>query len=191
MNPVRLSRPATVGLIGPPAAGKSEVGRALARALGRRFRDTDAMVERKKGMGVSSIFEAEGENAFRKLESEAVLQAVETPGAVIACGGGVVLDPSNVKALRGSGMVVYLRPSVKVASLRVGSGKGRPLLGGGDPESALSRLIEEREPLYLRAADYVVDADGGVAEVTQGVLEVLGKPPKAGPPKASAKSMHQ
>ena len=171
----RLSRPATVALIGPMGAGKTEVGHRLAALLGRTFRDTDRMVEHRSGGSVGDLFEHSGEAEFRRLEAAAVAEASQTPGAVIACGGGAILDPANVEALRRGGIVVYLKVSPEVAASRVRSGKGRPLLEGGDTLSKLAALIEAREPHYRQAADYVVAADAIVEDVAQAVLAAIGK----------------
>lgn len=177
----RLSRPATVALIGPMGAGKTEVGRVLARLLGRKFRDTDAMVQRRTGMTISQIFEEDGESAFRVLESDALRDAASTAGAIIACGGGAVLDAGNVRALQAAGIVVYLKPSLAAAQARIGSGEGRPLLEGADPAAILAGILDTRDRLYRDAADYVIDADGPVDEVARSVLAALGKLPHASP----------
>lgn len=172
----------TLVLIGPMGAGKSEVGRRLGRLLGRQFHDTDRMVENKAGKTVEEIFRDDGEAAFRSLESAAVKEAVRAPGSIIACGGGVVLDPSNIEVLRSSGVVVYLRPSLQAAAARIGPSDGRPLLDTDDPLSTLAKLQESREPLYSQAADHVVDADPDVQEVARAVLAVWA----ADPPPQSA-----
>lgn len=156
-------------------AGKTEVGRVLARLLGRKFRDTDAMVQRREDRSISEIFTEYGEAAFREMESEAIREAAATPGAVIACGGGAVLDPANLELLRSAGVVVYLKPSFAAAKARIGSGEGRPLLQKKDPAAALAEILKSREPLYRGSADHVIDADGPVREVALAVLEALGK----------------
>lgn len=161
-------------LIGPPASGKSEIGAALARRLNRPFVDTDLIVEREAGRTIEEIFEAEGEQGFRARESSAVLRAAGIEGSVIACGGGAVLDPANVEALRAAGTIVYLKVRPDAAAARVGEGPGRPLLRGPDPAGRLASLIAEREPAYLAAADRVVDAAGPVEDVVRAILEEAG-----------------
>jgi shikimate kinase len=160
----------TIALIGPMGAGKSEVGAILAERLGRMLLDTDLLVEQVAGMPITEIFEREGELGFRALEAGAVRQAAAVPGAVIACGGGTVLDPANVHVLRRSGLVVYLRVSAKVAAARVGDGAGRPVLAGEDPAARLAAVIEERTPVYEQAADLTVDADAAAAVVADAIV---------------------
>ncbi|MGI8426935.1 MAG: shikimate kinase [Actinomycetota bacterium] len=171
----RLSRPATVALIGPMGAGKTEVGRRLAQLLGRSFRDTDRMVEHKTSNNIADLFQWSGETEFRRLEATAIKEASQTAGAVIACGGGAIVDPANVAALRSGGVVVYLKVSLELAVSRVRSGKGRPLLEGGDVPSKLAGLLKDRETAYVEAADYIVDADGTVESVVSAVMLAIGK----------------
>lgn len=160
-------------LIGPMGSGKSEVGAALAERTGRLFLDTDVMVTERDGRSIQEIFDEGGEALFRQIESEAVAEAVKTPGAVIACGGGVVVRSENVAALRRAGEIIYLRVGARVAATRIGDGSGRPLLRG-DPPLDLAAMIEEREPLYIAAAHHVVDAEGVVTEVVEKIEEVIG-----------------
>jgi shikimate kinase len=151
-------------------AGKSEVGAVLAGRLCRPFVDTDELVEEVAGMPIHAIFEQEGESGFRALEAGAVRQAAATPGAVIACGGGAVLDPANVHVLQKAGVVVYLQVSPEVAAARVGDGGGRPLLAGGDPATRLAAVIAQRSAVYERAADLVVDGAPPAGEVASAIL---------------------
>lgn len=153
-------------------AGKTEVGRRLAERLGRPLIDTDALVVERDGRSVSDIFSEESETAFRAKEAEAVVEAAAVPGAVIATGGGVVLDPRNVEALRSSGQVIYLRASAAVAAARLGSGEGRPLLEGTPLGNRIAQLIEDRQDLYRRAAHYELNADGKLEDVVDALVEV-------------------
>ena len=171
-----------IALVGPSGAGKSEVGRRLARLLGRPFVDTDHEVESQDGRSISRIFSEEGEDGFRLLEGQAVTEAAATSGAVISCGGGAVLLPSNVEALRSAGVVIYLKTSPEVAAARLGLAEGRPLLEGGSVLQRLSELIRQRDALYARAAHHVIDADappGKVAEAIASLLTAAGKAPAA------------
>ncbi|MGH2706217.1 MAG: shikimate kinase [Actinomycetota bacterium] len=154
-------------LIGPMGSGKSAVGAALAQRTGRRFVDLDAEVERAAAMPVEEIFRREGEAGFRMREAEAVRGLVVTGDAVVACGGGIVLDPANVAALRDAGTVVYLEVSPAVAAARVGAGEGRPLA------PRLAELIEQRRRLYEAAAHRTVDADRPLEEVVASILETV------------------
>lgn len=159
-------------LIGPSGAGKSEMGRRLAEALGRPLVDTDALVEKKHGRSVRQIFAEEGEFGFRAKESEAVAEATAVEGAVIACGGGVVLDPENVERLRSAGEIVYLKATPEVAAGRVGDASDRPLLEGTELGEQLAKLIEQRHGLYVKAADHVVDADGPPGDVVDKLAKI-------------------
>jgi shikimate kinase len=139
-------------------AGKTQVGRALAARLGVPFVDSDAQVEGHTGHTVREIFERDGEAAFRRLESEALADALAAPvPSVIAAAGGVVLDAGNRDLLRRE-TVVWLRAAPEVLAARVRSGTHRPLLGD-DPLDALRRLDVERVGLYEDVADLVVDVD--------------------------------
>ena len=140
-------------------SGKTRVGRELATRLGLRFVDSDEQIELDTGRTVREIFEADGEPAFRKLETEALVAALESPArSVIAAAGGVVLDAGNRARLRRAGTVVWLRARPEVLAARVCDGDHRPLLGD-DPLGVLRRLDAERAPLYDEVASAVVDVD--------------------------------
>jgi len=156
-------------------AGKTTVGRELAARLGRRFLDSDEQVQSRTGLTVSEIWRAEGEGAFRRLESEALADALGSPSpVVVAAAGGAVLDPQNRRRLGDGATVVWLRARPSTSAQRVGPGDGRPLLDD-DPPATLERLAEVRHPLYEEVADAVVDVDDlEVAEVVECVLRVAG-----------------
>lgn len=158
-------------LMGFMGTGKSEVGRRLAQRLGRAFLDTDQLVEERAGKRVAAIFADEGEATFRRLEREAVADAANRGSAVIAVGGGAILDPENVRTLREAGVLVYLTARPEVILRRVGDATSRPLLRD-DPQSAVARLLAERGPVYAAAADVTVDtsehpADQVVRDIQQ------------------------
>src|ERR1700752_1096640 len=115
-------------LTGFMGSGKSEVGRRLARRLGRAFIDTDELIEAHAGKSVASIFADDGEAAFRRLERDAVADAARRGEAVVALGGGAVLDPANVTVLRAAGVVICLTARPDAILARVGRGADRPLL---------------------------------------------------------------
>lgn len=163
----------TIALVGVMGAGKSAVGAAVATSLQREFLETDRMVEEKAGLTISEIFDTKGEEAFRELEAEAVAEAATHDSAVIACGGGAMLHRANLLALRRSGEIVYLRVSPEVAAKRLGKGEGRPLLAGKSVEETLRKLMTERAPIYEEAADFEVDADLPLLQVTQEVVRVV------------------
>jgi shikimate kinase len=143
--------------------GKSEVGRRLAQRLGRSFVDTDQTIEERAGKRVAAIFADEGEAEFRRLEREAVADAASRGGAVIAVGGGAVLDPENVRLLRAGGVLVHLTARPEVILRRVGDGTSRPLLRD-DPHATVTRLLAERAPAYAAVADVTVDTSERTAE---------------------------
>lgn len=147
-------------LIGMPSSGKSTVGRALAERLGKRFADSDALVTERIGMPIADYFAQRGEAAFREREQEAVADLAATGGQVIATGGGAILRPENVTALRRSGRLVFLdrSPEKLIATA------DRPL---ASDREALRRRYEERYDLYCAAADLHIDGDGTVEETAQ------------------------
>lgn len=151
-----------VVLIGPPGAGKSSVGRALAQRWGLRFRDTDTDVENAAGISVSELFVTEGEPAFRERERAAVRAALAEHDGVLALGGGAVMTPEVADALTGQ-PVVFLDVGLADASTRVGLGVARPLLLG-NVRGQLKRQLEARRPTYLRLARLVVDTNGRTVE---------------------------
>lgn len=149
-----------VVLVGFMAAGKSTVGRALARRLGWRFVDLDERIERRAGRGVARIFAEEGEPAFRALEAATTAELAGLERTVIAPGGGWLTGRARLEALGPGTLSVWLRVSAEAALARSRAGGGeRPLLAVPDPLTTIRRLLEEREPLY-RLASLAVPTDG-------------------------------
>ena len=141
-----------------PGSGKTSAGRRVARALGLKFADTDAEIEKHFSLKVSEIFERFGETYFRMLETNALSYAAGKP-SVISCGGGVVLKSENRAILREHCVAVYFKASEQTLALHVGNGAGRPLLAG-DAANKVKKLLVEREPLYNECADITVCVDG-------------------------------
>src|SRR5690242_13733654 len=142
-----------IALIGLMGAGKTAVARALGERLGSSVADLDAMIEAVEGRSIAELFEREGEAWFRRRERELLEQALGSGIRVIACGGGVVLDPANRRRLREACRVVWLEVSAGEAARRVSAAGARPaslrpLLAGGPPEARLAALLAERAPLY-------------------------------------------
>jgi shikimate kinase len=172
-----------IALVGLMGAGKSAVARALGERLGGAVADLDAMVEAERGCSIAELFEHEGEPAFRRLEGRILEQALAVGADVIACGGGVVLDPAHRDALAARCRVVWLEVSPAVAALRLAStGGARPLLAGAvaggtaDLLGRLEELLAARRPLYERVAQARVSVEGrSVDEVADEVLRVLGR----------------
>lgn len=148
-----------IALVGLMGAGKTTVGRELAARRGLPFVDLDEEVERAAGLRVSAIFEREGEGGFRVRESAALVAAADRGSAIIATGGGVVLDPRNRAILRERYTTVLLFASPELAARRA-AGDTRPLLAGVDPERRLRELWQSRRKAYLLAADFAISAEG-------------------------------
>jgi shikimate kinase len=180
-------------LVGMMGAGKSTTGAALAEALGRTFVDTDALVEVEAGSPVSEVFAERGEAAFRRLEARVLEEVLATEApAVVATGGGVVLDAANRAALAPH-TVVWLRARPETLADRVVDDGSRPVLGaGGDVTSGellerLRVLHVERALLYAEVADVVVDVDGlDRAAAAEAVRAALAGSPRSRPPASGA-----
>jgi shikimate kinase len=157
-------------LVGMPGAGKSVVGRELAARLGVPFIDLDAEIVRTTGRQVAEIFEERGESGFRALEADALVKAGTQDPSVVACGGGVVLEPANRITLRATGVAVYLDVPLEQLHARVRPAIDRPLIRR---EGDIERLLEERESLYREFAAHVVDGSGTPGEVAAAIEEEL------------------
>jgi len=144
-------------LIGLMGAGKSTVGKVLAKKLGRRFLDADHVIEERCGVKIPVIFEMEGEEGFRKREAQVINEISSEHDIVLATGGGAVLLPENRKALSERGLVVYLHANPIELWHRTKGGEGRPLLRNGDAKKILGDLYALRDPLYREIADHVID----------------------------------
>ncbi|MFQ5642216.1 MAG: shikimate kinase AroK [Thiogranum sp.] len=147
-------------LVGPMGAGKSTIGRQLARTLGLEFVDSDRNIEAQTGVDIPLIFELEGEEGFRKREQEMIDKLTRRRGIVLATGGGAVLSSVNRQHLASRGQVVYLRTSVEQQLQRTARDRNRPLLQTEDPEATLRELMKIRDPLYREVADWVIETDG-------------------------------
>jgi shikimate kinase len=170
----KLKHPKNVFLIGPMGAGKSAVGRQLARMLHLTFLDSDEEVENRTGVDISFIFEKEGEEGFRKREAKVIEDLSNMDGVVLATGGGAVSDSQNRSNLGARGYVVYLKTSVEQQLQRTARRNVRPLLETGDRRDVLDELMTEREPLYLEIADLTVDTDGRkVKAVASEILDTI------------------
>lgn len=161
----------TIVLVGLMGTGKSTVGRLLAARLGLPLVDSDSVIAERTGATVRELWEQGGEAAYRRLESQIVLDALATPEpAVVAAPGGVVLDPAVRQAL-GRAFVVWLRAEPQLVAARVGHGDHRPLLGA-DPATVLSQMAGERASLYASVADLIVDVDDlSPEQVADAVIE--------------------
>jgi shikimate kinase len=154
------SKNATAGnvyLVGLMGAGKTSVGKLLARRLGKAFYDCDLEIERATGVRVPVIFEIEGEPGFRARERKVLAELVHRSPVVLATGGGVVLAEQNRKLLKENGTVVYLCASPQDLWRRTRHDRNRPLLQTADPLAKLQELYKQRDPLYREIADLIVD----------------------------------
>ncbi|WP_114654250.1 shikimate kinase [Polynucleobacter necessarius] len=144
-------------LIGLMGAGKSTVGKLLAKKLGRRFLDADHVIEDRCGVKIPVIFEMEGEDGFRKREAQAIKDITAEHDVILATGGGAVLLPENRQFLSERGTVIYLHANPMELWHRTKGGEGRPLLKNGDAKKILENLYAFRDPLYREIADYVIE----------------------------------
>jgi shikimate kinase len=149
-------------LVGPPGAGKSTVGEAVAALLGVPFGDTDAMIVERVGKPIPEIFFDDGEAYFRQVEAETVTSALSSFDGVLALGGGAVVNDAT-RALLAAYPVVFLSVELTDAVKRVGLGAGRPLLNV-NPRATLKFLMDQRRPLYAEVATHTVATDGRTPE---------------------------
>lgn len=166
-------RPRVV-LVGPPGAGKTTVGRVLARRLGVRFTDVDVLIQERAGKSIPDIFTEDGEPVFRTMEREIVAEALASTDGVLALGGGSILASETRERLRGH-RVVYLTVGLADGLRRTGMSTARPLLAGVNPRATFRALLEARTPLYREVATFEVDTvRRNTSQVARAVLEVLG-----------------
>ncbi len=144
-------------LVGPMGAGKTTIGRLLAKSLGMDFFDSDKEIEQRTGVSIPMIFDYEGELGFRRREADVVASLTAMDPIVLATGGGAVLLPENRQALRQRGFVVYLQCGVDKQLERTHKDANRPLLKTENPRARLEELLEVRDPIYRSMADFVVD----------------------------------
>ncbi len=172
--PARRASPAISGniyLVGLMGAGKTSVGKLLAKRLSRQFHDSDHEIEARTGVRIPVIFEIEGEAGFRQRESAVIDELTQAEDIVLATGGGAVLDPRNRELLHSRGTVVYLRASVDELYNRTRRDRNRPLLQTADPRGRLAELMKVRDPLYREVAHVVVDTGSQSLRTLIGRLE--------------------
>lgn len=140
-------------------AGKSTIGRKLAKKLKLQFFDSDKEIEKRTGARIPLIFDIEGETGFRTRESDIIDELTKYSDTVIATGGGAVLDPLNREKLVQRGVVVYLRADIDQLLKRTSRDKKRPLLNTDNPRQKMEELLTARSPIYEEVADFIVDTD--------------------------------
>ena len=163
-------------LIGPMGAGKSTIGKYLSEMLHMDLYDSDQEIERRTGADIAWVFDVEGEEGFRKREEQVISDLSEMQGIVLATGGGAIKSSLTRNRLSARGIVVYLETPIEKQLARTQRDKRRPLLQTEEPpREVLTRLAEEREPLYREIADYVVRTDELTAkQVATHIVELLG-----------------
>lgn len=161
-------------LIGPMGAGKTTVGRALAKRLKREFFDSDKEIERQCGVNIPTIFDIEGEEGFRQREARMIDELTAREGIVLATGGGAPMREENRNRLAERGTVIYLSVTLQEQFNRVSHDKNRPLLKTEDPRGTLRRLMKERAPVYESIADIKINSTGrNMRNVIERILRFL------------------
>lgn len=150
----------TIVLIGPMGAGKTTIGRRLAKLLGRPFVDSDHEIEARTGVEIAYIFEKEGEAGFRERERQIIDELTQQQSVILATGGGAVGCKETRSNLQARGIVIYLKTTVDQQLARTANSTHRPLLQLGNPRQKLTELLEVRDPLYREVADIIVDTSG-------------------------------
>jgi shikimate kinase len=169
-----MNKPGSLFLTGPMGAGKSTIGRQLAKQLGMPFYDSDHEIEERTGVDIPLIFELEGEAGFRKREAAVIDELTKLPDIVLATGGGAILDPENREHLKSRGRVIYLHATVNQQLRRTRKDRNRPLLQTENPRAKLEELLEIRDPLYRETAGLIVETDGmRVRDVVQKIMQRL------------------
>jgi len=158
--PVPLRR-GNLFLVGLPGAGKSTLGRQIARRLRKRFVDADAELEARLGVSIQTIFEIEGEAGFRDREEAVIADLTALANIVLSTGGGAVLRPNNRMRLKDNGTVIYLHAEPIALWARVRHSRNRPLLQTADPLSRLAELYSQRDALYRETASFIVESERG------------------------------
>jgi shikimate kinase len=145
-------------LVGLMGSGKTTLGRALAKHLGKAFVDSDEEIQQRTGVTIPHIFDIEGEAGFRQRETAAIRDLVERDDMVLATGGGAVLAEQSRELMQQNGIVIYLKASVHDLWQRTRHDRNRPLLQTADPHAKLTELFQQRDPLYLQVADIVMQS---------------------------------
>ena len=159
-----------IGLMG---AGKTTIGKHLAKELGKTFYDTDHEIEKRTGVKISVIFDLEGEEGFRKRETAVICELTQLDNIVLATGGGAVIAQENRECLKKNGQVIYLRANANDLWHRMRHDKQRPLLQNVDIREKLEQLYRERHPLYMETANHIVDTGHQPAAVVINQIEQL------------------
>ena len=161
-------------IVGPMGSGKSTVGKIISNELFLNFFDTDEEIESRTGASIDWIFDLEGENGFRKRESDILQEMVQKNSIVLSTGGGIILSDENRELLSSRGTVFYLSTPISVQIERTSKDKDRPLLKNGDPGEILTKLHEERKDLYESVSDYYVQTENKSSqEVASEIINLI------------------
>lgn len=163
----------TVALVGLMGAGKSTVGRRLADALGRQFYDSDNEIEKAAGLSISDIFALHGEEEFRRGEHRVLERLLGEAPHVLATGGGAYLNPDTRDLLRDKAVTIWLNADLETLWRRVSRRSHRPLLKADNPKGVLSRLLDERTPIYEKADLVVTSEEGPHRATVNAILKAL------------------
>ncbi|HIF51614.1 MAG TPA: shikimate kinase [Thiotrichaceae bacterium] len=155
-------------------AGKTTIGRQLAKKLSSQFYDSDYEIEQRTGADIPLIFELEGEEGFRKRETQVIEELVSLKNIILSTGGGSVLSPVNRKALEDNGTIIYLKSTAEKLFKRTAEDKRRPLLQTEDRLGQIKKILSEREPYYLSMADEIIDThDLGIKQIINKILKLI------------------
>ena len=146
-----------IALTGFMGSGKSTIGRILSEKLDLLFIDTDKVIQLSEGKSIGKIFRSCGEECFRKIETRVMKKIFLNKNCVFACGGGVIKSKENINVIRKNSIIIYLYISPDEAYLRLKEVKDRPLLEVKDRQGAIKKMIEDREILYQKSADIIID----------------------------------
>ena len=147
-------------LVGPMGAGKSTIGRLLATELGLPFFDSDREIEGRSGASIPWIFDVEGEEGFRRRETQTIAELLQDEGPIVlATGGGAIMRAENRRAISENSTVIYLHTTIEQQLQRTAKDKNRPLLQNDNPKAVLENLFAVRDPLYRDTADLIVTTD--------------------------------
>ena len=154
--------------------GKTTIGRQLAKKLSKQFYDSDNEIEKNTGADIPLIFELEGEDGFRKRESQALQELVSLKNIVLSTGGGAVLDEENRKLLSENGIIIYLKSTAEKLYKRTADDKRRPLLQTDDRLDKIKKILKDREPIYLSLANQVIETKNhSIKQITQNILDLI------------------
>ena len=175
-TPISLSARKPIFLVGMMGAGKTTIGKALARTLGRDFLDLDHEIVGRCGVSIPVIFDIEGEEGFRKRETLVLDEVARLEGIVLATGGGAVLREENRAVLKQYGLVIYLKASADELYRRVAKDKNRPLLATPNPKARIVELLAQREALYESVANLTIETgSGSIVSVVRKIHNLLQK----------------